>query len=152
MDTAYSVAFSPDNTYLTVGYYSGNRISTYKLSGNTFSILSALYPTPGNIVSSCAYSPDGVYLAAAAYGELLIYKRSGDTFTNLPITKPTGNVLSVAFSGDGLNLMVGCDASPYLAVYSRSGDTFTKITDPSPQPASAARGVAVYPRAFEGVV
>ena len=145
--TGNSVAFSSDNTYLTVGHDSSPFVTIYKRSGDTFTKLTnpAILPTSSG--TGVAFSPDVTYLAVSnQFGDrfLTIYKRSGDTFTKLadPATPPAGQSNSVAFTPDDTYLAVVHFTSPFITIYKRLGDTFTKLTNPATLPAAAGNGVA----------
>jgi WD40 repeat protein len=76
---------------------------------------------PNGTGFSCAFSPDGTYLAVAHYSSpyITIYKRSGDIFTKLanPATLPASTGFSCAFSPDGTYLAVGYNSTPYITIY-----------------------------------
>lgn len=99
--------------------------------------------------ASCAFSPDGQYLAATCtYSPwVMIYKRSGNTFAKLPnpATLPPNAGNGCAFSPDGVYLAITHETSPFITIYKRSGDTFIKLSNPASLPTGAGAGCAFSP-------
>ena len=101
----YSIAWSPDGTYLACGITSGTKLEIYKRSGDTFTQIpvpnATSYSATGKSVS---WSPDGNYVSIALDNNpwLVVYERSGDVFTKLttPTGLPTtGQTTSTSYSG-----------------------------------------------------
>jgi len=148
MLTVMHAKFSPDSTYLVLGFYLAsnpkpeNMFVVYKRSGDTFTKLpDPVTPLGQHSVYSMDFSRNGRYLVIGfrKYSSytIAIYKRSGDTFTKLPDpdTVPQNTPYSIKFSYDDKYLAMtnarGSGITRTITIYKRSGDTFTKLPDPS---------------------
>ena len=133
-----NVTFSPDDTYLVVGFDASPYMMIYKRNNDTFTKLNNPVTMPTAAVWDAAFSSDSIYLAIAFPQSpyLIIYKRSGDTFTKIddPDVMPGNNAWGVDFSSDDVYLAVAHDLLPRITIYKRSGDTFTKLPDPTVKP------------------
>ena len=145
------VKFSSDSAYLAVARKTINTPIIYKISGDSFTIISSgsIFPTGAQSLSDVEFSSDGVYVAVGADNSnsyvLAVSKRSGDTFTKLLDVAVAGAVYCIAWSSDGNYLAVGTTASPYVTIFKRSGDTFTKLANPDVLPPSYVRSITWSP-------
>ena len=101
-NTGYGVAYSPDDTYLTVAHNSSPRFTIYKRAGDVFTKLANPAALPPGDGRGASWSPDNGYLAISHQNSPYVttYSRSGDVFTKLsnPATLPTGNSAGLAYS------------------------------------------------------
>lgn len=113
---------------------------------NTFTAVANPATLPAGLGKSCAWSPDGTFLAVghATTPFLSIYSFSGTTLTKLsdPASLPADQVNGVSWSPDGSILACAVNSTPFLKIYSRSGTTFTAVANPSTLPAGQANGIA----------
>lgn len=115
VDTALPAAiaatceWSPNNTYLAIGYFNQNRPIVYKKAESTITRLADL-PTGGPF-NGCTWHPSGLYLTANIYGVggIVNYIRSGDSFS-LSAVAPGGFTTAalnrVGWSADGTKVVV----------------------------------------------
>ena len=135
----HDCAWSPDGRYLA---FVGTDLNGTKFIVNVIKRLaSSLSPIDGisdtafnGAIESCAWSPDGNYLAlgGGSTGTFLrVYKRSGDNIDSLVITptpQPASRIYEVSYSPGGKYLAAVGSGSPHLYLYKQNGDTFTKLT------------------------
>jgi WD40 repeat protein len=149
----YSVAISPDGSYLaTVSYTSSNVVKIFNLSKGVISGGTS-YPLPSNSISpiSVAFSPDGSLLAVVAhqqgtwYGNITLYNVSSGKLSNgISYDLPPGSnyPMCVAFSPNG-SFLASANTYPNpnnngslindVTLFKVSGGTLTNgISYPSP--------------------
>ncbi|MBA7522471.1 hypothetical protein ES705_14590 [subsurface metagenome] len=144
-----NVTFSPDDTYLVIGFDASPYMMIYKRDNDTFTKLDNPVDMPTGTVWDASFSSDGIYLAVVFPQSpyLIIYKRSGDTFTKIanPDIMPGNNAWGVDFSSDDVYLAIAHDILPRITIYKRSGDTFTKLNDPAVKPSETGWCVSFSP-------
>jgi WD40 repeat protein len=150
-NTANSLAFGLDDSYLAVAYTQDSTVAerifiVYKRNGDTFIKLPdpTFFPI-GLSGENIAFSSDANYLVLG-HGEnpyLTIYRRVIDSFIKIegPDTVIPNKSSQVVFSPDDNYLAVSHYSSPYMAVYKRNGDNFIKINNPDILPPSDATAI-----------
>lgn len=140
LDNKYSsFSFCFEKGYLAMGRNDDSYINIYKRSGNTYSFLKSLRPdiSYNGRTYSCAFSPEGDYLAVCYYNSntykyhLLLYRRSGDNFTESTLFSISQVVRFCAFSNNG-EYLVACHNgnAPHIFVYQRQpGGGLVKLPD-----------------------
>ena len=120
--TGRGVAFSSDDTYMSVAHSTSPYITIYKRSADTFTKLTDPATLPANTGNGVAFSSDDTYMSVAHSNSpfITIYKRSADTFTKLtdPAELPPSTGRGVAFSStDNTYMSVAHSTSPYITIY-----------------------------------
>lgn len=141
---------------LAVGYRktvttSADVLKLYTRSGDTFTLLTSLYPSTGGSgtgVYSVDWSKDGTMLAVAMTISpyVVIYSFNGSTLTQMTFSGTAASTgRFIRFSPDGNYLAYTLTASPYIRIYKRSGTTWNDLTTLTPAGTGTFGGSAAFP-------
>jgi len=126
-DGAGCAAFSHDDSYLFISFYSGSIL--YTRSGDTFTFSNALESIP--YINSAKWSSDSVYLFMSGR----IYKQVSGVFTLLNNNVDNLFGLSLLYTGkldiSDDNLYFGIGSQGCVHIYKRTGDFFNQISQGS---------------------
>lgn len=125
-----SAAFSPDGTYLFVGFTLAAPYSAvFKRTGTTYTLLTTGYTPPIQVQGlQGEFSADGNYLYNS-YGQIIyVMKRTGDTWSQVSTTTAAASVGNLTTTADGnfLVTLEGSAGSYQLVFYSIGVDSLTK--------------------------
>ena len=135
-DRVYSVAFSPDATYLAAGIQGAaggipdDRLLWYKRSGTSFTALPPPAEQPLDRPRDMDFSPVSNHFVLGFTSGIIVYAldTATDTLTAIPgIEQPPGfqAVSSVRFSPDGNWLIAVRDQ---VSIYRRNGNIFDRVS------------------------
>ena len=156
-----TVAWSPDNQYLAVGYGLTPYIVIYKRDGSAMTRLTNAIPSqPSGPVYSISFSPDGSTLtaSASATNSFAVWRKTGEFWDRISVTQPsptTGNLSYITkWSPTNLYCAVATFLSPFLHIYRRpfpnaSGSEIPiRITTPlsSGVPTDVLYGISWHPK------
>jgi len=127
--TVGSASWSPDGSYLAVGYLASPFIDVYKRTGDTLALLARPSPTSGTLVRDVTWSHDGNEFAAV--GNLCwTYTRSGDTFTYSQ-SLGTNALYAAEYSWSGKYLTMGGTTATTGYIYEKLKGRWVEITAPA---------------------
>jgi len=121
------VAFDRTGEYLSVGADRSPWIYNYKISGDTFTLLTTPSSLPTSRPRGLAWNPKYDTLLVGTDNELVAYKRVGDTFTLVSIN--TRKIRSIEWDDEGIFALYSQSSfSPYVSGLQYDGvSTFTDL-------------------------
>ena len=131
-DSAYDVAFSPDDAYLAAAFgFVSPRVRV--LDVNTLTPLPVFSSLPLSNAEGVRFNPSGTLLAVCGSSPYIsLYRTSDWVKLANPASLPTAHTYALEFSPDGSTLAMASDPSPILTLYNTS--TWAKLTTPAGLP------------------
>lgn len=139
-----TLAISPDNTLLAVGFSGGDRLYLYSISGTTFTRLTSnIDSLPTSDPIKVTFSPNGSYLFVGTSTELLVYVKSGNNFTKQTPPLSSDSYNDIVFTPDSGYVGLATNNAPYLGIYSFVNGTLTLITNTDHIPTRSVTKMAI---------
>ncbi len=128
------ISWTSDGRFLAVGLFQPPSIRVYERAGDVLTHLldipGQLGPAAGSVARSCAWSPDGSFLAGRADGapRFAWYSFDGATLFQLPdpTVLPVANI-DIEWDNGGVYLAAAQNVVPGTLVYKRAANTLTSL-------------------------